>query len=223
MLPKQGKEEALNSASQIRSFPQLRETTVGARSDEVLYELLYELLCVREPRDLLRSVLIETYFPPEVKSLIIEQGTVNHEAFLYSEKLLKQRGKQIAEESLAEKEAYRPARDQGFRRAVVIAYVHRCALCGIRIRSMHGHTAEDAAHIIPWSVGRDDRPANGVALCRTCHWAFDEGLLGVSRKHEILDFGQLGFAANLPGYLTHLEGRDIVRPAEKAYWPDLKS
>lgn len=220
LLPKQGKEEALNSASQIRSLSQLRETVVGARLDEALYELL----CVRKPRDLLRSVLIETYFPPEVKSLIIEQGAINHEAFLYSEKLLEQRGEQTVEETLAEEEAYRPAaRDQGFRRAVTTAYAHRCTLCGIRVLTLDGHTVVDAAHIVPWNVGHDDRLANGMALCRTCHWAFDEGLLRVSLVYEILASGQLRVAHNLPGYLISLEGRDIVRPAEEAYWPDPES
>jgi putative restriction endonuclease len=45
---------------------------------------------------------------------------------------------------------YRPAvRDQGFRRAVVTAYLHRCALCGIRVRTLDGRTAVAVAHIVP--------------------------------------------------------------------------
>ena len=71
-------------------------------------------------------------------------------------------------------------RDQGFRRAVVTAYTHRCAFCGIRMRTIDGHTAVDAAHIIPWSLSHNDDPRNGLALCKLCHWSFDEGLLGVS-------------------------------------------
>jgi putative restriction endonuclease len=216
LLPKQGKEEALGSASQIRSLSRLRETVIGARLDEALYELLR----VESSRDLLRSVLIETYFAPDVRSSLIEQGAVNREAFLYSKELLERQGAQSVGETLAQ-EVYRPAaRDQGFRRAVVAAYAHRCALCGIRVRTLDGHTVVDAAHIIPWSIGRDDRPANGMALCRTCHWTFDEGLLRVSPAYEILASVQLRVLSNLPGYLTNLEGRGLVRPAEEAFWPD---
>lgn len=218
LLPKQGKETALDAIPQIKSLSQLRENVVGVRLDEALYEILH----IREAREHLRAVLIRTYFAPEVRSLMVEQGVINHEAFLYSNRLLEQHEEQIAEEALKEEAIYcSAARDQGFRRAVVTAYAHRCALCGVRVRTLGGHTVVDAAHIRPWSVDRDDRPANGVALCRTCHWAFDEGLLGVSREYEILTSGQLGVAGNLPGYLTNLQGRGIVRPVEEIYWPDL--
>jgi putative restriction endonuclease len=119
---------------------------------------------------------------------------------------------------------YRPAvRDQGFRRAVVTAYLHRCALCGIRVRTLDARTAVAAAHIVPWSVTHDDRPANGMALCRMCHWVFDEGLMRVSSEYEISTSPQLTTIDNLPGYLTNLEGRGIVGPSRKTFWPDAKS
>ena len=80
-----------------------------------------------------------------------------------------------------------------------------------------------AAHIVPWSETRDDRPANGMALCRMCHWTFDEGLLGVSQEYQVITSQQLIVSNNLPGYLTNLEGRGIVGPAKKAFWPDTES
>jgi putative restriction endonuclease len=128
------------------------------------------------------------------------------------------------EETLSVEEVYLPAvRDQGFRRAVVTAYSHRCALCGIRVRTLDGHTAVTAAHIVPWSETHDDRPANGMALCRMCHWTFDEGLLGVSQEYEVIASRQLPVPDNLPGYLTNLEGRGIVGPSEDPFWPDTAS
>ncbi len=114
-------------------------------------------------------------------------------------------------------------RDQGFRRAVVTAYSHRCALCGIRVRTLDGHTAVTAAHIIPWSETQDDRLANGMALCRMCHWTFDEGLLGVSQVYEVIASRQLNTLDNLPGYLTNLEGHGIVGPDRQPLWPDTES
>jgi putative restriction endonuclease len=206
--------------SQISSLTRLREEIVGTCLDEDLYDLIRS----DENRDRLRSVLIETYFSPEARQLLVEQSITNCGAFVYSEELLRRPEDPTVQETLSLEEAYLPAvRDQGFRRAVVTAYSHRCALCGIRVRTLDGHTAVTAAHIVPWSEIQDDRPANGMALCRMCHWTFDEGLLGVSQAYEVLASRQLNTLDNLPGYLTNLEGRGIVGPARKLLWPDTES
>jgi putative restriction endonuclease len=39
---------------------------------------------------------------------------------------------------------------------------------------------------VPWSISHDDDLHNGMALCRLCHWTFDQGLLGVSSKYLLL-------------------------------------
>jgi putative restriction endonuclease len=216
LLPRPGKENILASTKQIGSLNQLRDAVIGARLDDELYELLQE----PGPRSILRTVLIETYFAPEARPALTEQGAINDEAFRYSERLLRQDYGAVAE-VLTEEEAYRPpARDQGFRRAVVTAYDHRCALCGVRVLTFDGHTAVDASHIEPWSSSRDDRPANGIALCKLCHWSFDEGLLGVSRHYTVMSSAELAAPNNLPGHLSSLKGRGIVGPAERAHWPD---
>ena len=56
-----------------------------------------------------------------------------------------------------------------------------------------------------------------------CHWTFDEGLLGVSQEYQVITSQQLIVSNNLPGYLTNLEGRGIVGPAKKVFWPDTES
>ncbi len=189
---------------------------IGARLDDELYGLLRS----QGARDVLRTVLIETYFSPEMRPSLIEQGAINNEAFRYSEELLR-RDQQVASEAIAEEEMYRPvARDQGFRRAVVTAYDHRCALCGIRVLTLDGHTAVDASHIKPWSLGRDDRPANGMALCKLCHWSFDKGLLGISQRYTVMSSAQLFAHDNFSGHLSSLKGRAIGKPPERMHWPD---
>jgi len=198
----------------------LREEILGASLDEKLYDLVQ----AKENRNRLRRVLIETYFSPETRRSVLEQSAINRGAFIYSEELLSHPEDPTVRETLSVEEAYRPAiRDQGFRRAVVTAYSHRCALCGIRVRTLDGHTTVTAAHIRPWSDTQDDRPANGMALCRMCHWTFDEGLLGVSQRYEVIASGQFNTLDNLPGYLTNLEGRGIVGPSHRLFWPDTKS
>ncbi len=202
-----------------RSVAQLRERVFGACLDEALYQHLQ----VEANRRLLRSVLVgDRYFSNEARESLLQQGFINREAFIYSEELLKNPEDPEVREALLEEE-YMPVRDQGFRRAVVTAYDHRCSMCGIRVRTLDGHTAVEAAHIVPWSETRDDRPANGLALCRTCHWTFDERLLSVSRAYEVVTSRQLNVLGNLPGYLTSLEGRTICLPSKEPYRPDLAS
>ncbi len=132
--------------SQISSLTRLGEEIVGARLDEDLYELIRS----EENRDRLRSVLIETYFSRETRQSLVEQSIINRGAFVYSGELLRRPEDPTVQETLSLEEAYLPAvRDQGFRRAVVTAYSHLCALCGIRVRTLDGHTAVTAAHIVP--------------------------------------------------------------------------
>jgi putative restriction endonuclease len=117
-------------------------------------------------------------------------------------------------------DAYKPAaRDQGFRRIVVTTYDHRCALCGVRIVTPEGHTVVDAAHIVPWSKSRNDDIRNGMALCKLCHWAFDEGMMGVSDDFNVITSRQIAVNPNVPGFLLTLSGRGIIGPPDRDLWP----
>ena len=86
-----------------------------------------------------------------------------------------------------------------------------------------GHTAVDAAHIVPWSLSRNDNPRNGIALCKLCHWTFDEGLIGVSQKYVVTTSPQLNLNHNVPGHLLTLSGRIVLGPSEQILWPDLSA
>ncbi len=71
-------------------------------------------------------------------------------------------------------------RARGFRQAVLQAYDHSCAFCGLKLRApIYNLWEAEAAHIVPHSaLGRDD-VWNGITLCRTHHWAFDVGWLSL--------------------------------------------
>lgn len=63
-------------------------------------------------------------------------------------------------------------RDAQFRRRVLAAYEHRCAMCGVQLRLL------DAAHILPVDQsGSTDDTTNGVALCALHHRAYDRALV----------------------------------------------
>ncbi len=99
------------------------------------------------------------------------------------------------------------------------SYDHRCALCGIRIVTPDGHTVVEAAHIVPWSKPKNDDIRNGMALCRTCHWGFDEGMLGVADNYTVITSRAIGSDPNFPGLLLTLSGRGIIPPADQGHWP----
>jgi len=209
-------QDFVKNTRQIRSVKRLQETV----SHAVLDDRLFELFCVQDSRDMLRTVLIETYFAPAIQQILAEQAIINVEAFHYSKSLLERRRLKVVKEQSSEYEVHPPkVRDQGFRKAIQKAYEHRCALCGIRMRTPEGHTVVDAAHIIPWSVSRNDDPTNGMALCRLCHWSFDEGLVTVSTNYDVVTSKHLNSQGNIPGHIIAMSGRPMVGPKEEELWP----
>jgi len=215
LLPQPGQESALVAARQVDRLSQLGRLILGARLDDDLYQLLQ----VAESRNALRTILIQTYFASEYHPILLTLGEINLQAFVYSQHLIEQARKQV-KEMPGEDDVYQPVvRDQGFRRAVVRIYNHRCAFCGVRMLTSDGRTAVDAAHIIPWGLSHDDDPHNGMALCGLCHWTFDQGLLGVSVKYLVLLSSELRITQNVPGHLQTLESRSIIGPSEQELWP----
>jgi putative restriction endonuclease len=116
-------------------------------------------------------------------------------------------------------EQKRKVRDQGFRKAIVQLYQHRCALCGIRMLTPDGHTVVEAAHIVPWNESADDSPGNGLSLCRLCHWSFDEGLMSVDGSYKVLVSLLVTKENNYPGHMLTLSEREIFRPEKEKFWP----
>ena len=145
-LPKPGYDP--ETEYNIKSVDRLREHYYGAKMDEELFQYL----CDPETREQLRLFLIRTYFAPEVQPILLEQGRVNYEAYEYGKKLMAEPEIQYEKD---DKDSSGKLRDQGFRKAIVALYDHRCALCGIRMLTPEGHTVVQAAHIIPWSESQD--------------------------------------------------------------------
>ena len=204
----------------ISSMPKLREIYSGAKLDDELFQYL----CNSATREQLRATIIHTYFVSEIRPALVEQGVVNLAAFRYSQELLiefKETEKVWGESEDSDKK--QKIRDQGFRKVIVRIYDHRCALCGIRMLTPEGHTIVEAAHIKPWHKSYDDRPINGLALCRLCHWSFDEGLMSVGKNYEVLVSNRVRTDRNIPGHMMTLTGRPIFRPEDEVYWPGLEN
>lgn len=59
------------------------------------------------------------------------------------------------------------------------AYDYRCLFSGERFPKLEPFDSAgvDGAHILPWSTHELNSVANGICLCKQCHWGFDNGLL----------------------------------------------
>jgi putative restriction endonuclease len=83
-------------------------------------------------------------------------------------------------------EATQQGREARFRLRVVAAYNYTCALTGYRLNTITGATIVDAAHIHQFADSRSNDPRNGMALTKTAHWLFDQGLWSLTDDYRVL-------------------------------------
>ena len=215
LIPLPGREITRPIINSISSVSQLRNVALGAEMDEALFLHMSSA----SGRRTLAAALLGSCFSDGGQQAVREQAGIHKEAFQYSRALEEAAHAQKAAEPVFPEEYKAAARDQGFRRAIVFNYDHRCAFCGTRIVTSEGHTAVDAAHIVPWSVSQNDDIRNGMALCKLCHWGFDEGLMGVSDTYAVIISRQVAQSHNAAGALLNLADRSILGPQDKALWP----
>jgi putative restriction endonuclease len=217
LQPVPGKGEILAYVDQIRSAQQLRDLVAGAELDVQLFLLLQQ----PELRDLLRDTLIHSCFAPELHHALRSNAQVEAEADRYQYRLRARVNDPFAlNEERLESTGFLPdARSTAFRRMVVSAYDHTCAICGVRLLTAEGRTAVVAAHIIPWSVSRNDDPRNGLSLCGLHHWAFDQGLATVTEQCVVWISPDINTDDSRTEPLRNLNGLPIVQPSDATYNP----
>jgi len=78
-------------------------------------------------------------------------------------------------------------RNKDFTDQVLANYRYSCAVCGFSASLNKSVFGIDGAHIKWFSMDGPDSVENGLALCKTHHWAFDKGAISVSAiNHKIL-------------------------------------
>ena len=219
LVPAPGGEITPATLNSISTVLQLRGVAIGAKMDEALFLQMQSM----EGRSALRGVLLQSFFDEPALAALAEEVAIHDRAFEYGLGLLEKAKEPLIRDPGESESLPEAVRNQGFRRAVVSTYDHRCALCGVRILTPEGHTAVDAAHIIPWKISHNDDIRNGMALCKLCHWSFDKGMLGVAGDYTVLASRQIRSDPNVPGLLLTLVGRAIIPPADRALWPAQES
>lgn len=190
------------SVSGTPSLAALRRQVQHGRFVSEFWEL------VREPvaRHQIREAIMVRYFPEKRIELQLAAGAA----------------KPMVAETGTEPELP-PGRDAAFRRIVLDVYDYTCAACGARL-VMGNDALVEAAHIVPFSIERNDKPTNGLALCPNHHWAMDrfliapcpdakerQGVWRVSRRLDDRLHGQRDLVA--------LAGRPVIPPGEEKFYP----
>jgi putative restriction endonuclease len=206
-----------------KSFATFQKFYLGVSLSPTMLALLLDPVS----REVMRSWIIATYFDEPTGEIIVGLVRYNAEANSFRLRLLEAAKDSSEQEAInrfsTELHLERPVRDQGFRIAVREAYDYRCAACGIRVLTPDGHVMVQGAHIRPHADTADDRIVNGLALCHTCHWSFDEGLWTVSATHAIRTSPVLRWGDNIANYLGNLEARQLLPASLPAFQPDPES
>jgi putative restriction endonuclease len=211
LKPKRGRAVHLAALSTARSARDIIANVAYAYLDRELHNFLLD----PDARNQLRSALL-SWFP--VDSDGIRQHLRAHEESNVYESLLRER--------LVEKNAAHPpvqydsqVRSTAFRRVVTEAYDYRCAASGWRIILPDDTVMVQAAHLVPFSVSRNDDPRNGMALSPSYHWALDQWILapGPDYRWHVSKVLDERFADNKP--LLGLSGKKILLPRDERFWP----
>lgn len=105
-------------------------------------------------------------------------------------------------------------RDEAFRQVVLREYDFICAICEMKFHL--GDLIEaTAAHIVPKRKRGTDDPRNGLALCRTHHWAFDAGIFTLSDSYEVLLSPAVRQAETRNFGLLDLGGKPVLLPGNQ--------
>ena len=213
--PNPGYKKVLESARQIRSISGIQEVIAYASLDDELFVLLTDA----GDRETIRQTLIHTYFSnfkQAIESLIAERQQIGEYGQLLIQEVEHPFSFQKPTAPIPEET---PIRSAGFRKAIMRLYKYTCAVCRLCIITTDGESATEAAHIIPFRISQNDDVRNGISLCKLHHWAFDTGLISLSRTYRVVVSRLIVEQGPMEWRLTKLRGKSILLPEHDQLHP----
>jgi putative restriction endonuclease len=211
---KAGNEQMLAMTKQMNSMAHIASIIAYASLDEDLFLLLHRA----DAREIIRRKIIEVYFAEKAEmfySVIAENQEINNIEHLLLESA---ENKNL---DISKKITDTPKRNIAFRRAIIRLYDYTCAACRLRIITLDGETAVEAAHIFPFAQSYDDSIGNGLSLCPLHHWSFDKGLFSVDDNYKMIVSKNFEESGNEAFLLRRLQAKEIHLPKEKPFRPSL--
>ncbi|GAB4428313.1 MAG: hypothetical protein Fur0044_26140 [Anaerolineae bacterium] len=111
-----------------------------------------------------------------------------------------------------------PKREVSFRRILMREYDYTCAICALKFK-FESLVEGQAAHIVPKNENGTDDPRNGIVMCRTHHWAFDNGVFSLTDSGRIILSEKISHAEinNFP--LVEMSNQPIFMPQNELIRP----
>ena len=197
-----------------QSITNLKRNVDSAKLDEELFNLLQDSNARKE----LIDELLSTWFSSTNKQIedilkinqsfqdstldeldTIESGNTDRQPKVYFKKSV--------------------VREAVFRKSIVQLYDYRCAFCRLKVTRSLTQSIVDGAHIKPFSEFYDNRPDNGLSLCKNHHWAFDRGWLAVDDRYQIIVANDLQEDSPHARLMKEFHGELILLPSSEKDYP----
>ena len=169
--------------------------------------------------EVIRQTLIRTYLQDveqDIENLLAEEEQIK----AYRQELLQSVEHAFSlQKSIEPSQAEIPIRKAGFRQAIMRIYDYTCAVCQLYVLTLDGESITEAAHIVPLSQSYNNDVRNGISLCKSHHWAFEKGLISLSRTYEVIVSELMLERGPAEWKLTALRGKGILLPDREALYP----
>ena len=126
--------------------------------------------------------------------------------------------KPFVKEELVKYSVTTPKREVSFRRMLMREYDYTCAVCSLKFKFENLIEAQ-AVHIVPKKESGTDDPRNGIVMCRTHHWAFDNGIFSLTNNGRIILSEKIYQAETDKFPLVKMNNRAIVIPQNQLIRP----
>ncbi|WP_167855643.1 HNH endonuclease [Hymenobacter fodinae] len=211
-----GMELLLTASRSVKSLRSLRDTVAYAYLDAELWALLQEPMA----REELRQALMRRYFPQTRFRYQPRAGTEAVQQL--RRQMLEEPAATYAVRAAATDELDAAVRSGLFKRVVLEAYNHTCAISGLKLVSTGTAALNpllDACHIVPWALSHDDTIGNGLALCPNLHRAFDRQLFSIDEDYNVRCSPAFAEVDGASYGIRQFEGQHLQLPTERAGWP----
>lgn len=200
----------------IKSINTLKEVVEFASFDDTFYNFLQN----EEFRYTAQNTILDQYFYSTKKQYVeaksLGKGYINDlTSYMLNER------ESIKYEIIDEESNF--VRSGYFPKLIRLVYSSTCCMSGMKIITDFGQDLIEAAHIVPFSISRDDKVTNGLALCPNLHTAFDKGLLSLDDELKIMVSPVIMENAENPYSLSKLKSRKIFLPFGDKSQPDIEN
>jgi len=225
LVAKRGFENTVESKIAMKSFSNLDAAVECAKIDNELFNLL----CKKEEREILKLVILEKYFPHSKNNFSKNTGTeyinsieismLNESSEKYGTKL-KELEKEMKKDSFEEEKF---VRGSIFKREIAKVYNNTCAISGLQISTTFNASLIDACHIVPFSNSYDDTISNGISLTPTVHRAFDRGLISIDENYKVIVSNKFMENGESEYSIQQFSNKHILLPKNSKFHPKLEN